>query len=133
MTAAHCLEQFDYIDVNLGFLHSGRNWRRDRKDFYITKENVFIHPNYTSKSNANDIALIRLPEPVEFNAVIHIIHIMKGTETDPYVQYATITTISKMECQSILLQLEQSDSRVIICAENNGHKIKCGDSGGPVI
>lgn len=153
LTAAHCLEQFDYIDVNLGYLHSGQSWRKDRQDFYITKKDVFLHPNYTSKSCAHDIALIRLPEAVEFNSIIQPVRLStaslvrsievdiignsigtNGLKTDSFVQYATMMTISITESEMILPKLNELHGSRVMCVKNNNERsITVGDSGGPVI
>lgn len=146
LTAAHCLENFEYVDVSLGFLHHGAYWRRDRLEFYVTKRDVHLHPDYHTDSIFHDIALIHLPEPVIFSSIIQpiklsnvalpqeadVIVIGNSVRENAFIQYAPMTTCSKDECLQTYPMLENSKS--IFCAKNlEDRSIVLGDSGSPVI
>lgn len=146
ITAAHCLEDFEYVDVSLGFLHNGPYWRKDRLEFYITKSDVHLHPDYRSDSIFHDIALVHLPEPATFSPTIQpiklsnvvlpevadVIVIGNSAIENSAVQYTPMTTCSSEECLQIFPMLENSKS--IFCARNSdGRSIASGDSGSPVL
>lgn len=149
LTAAHCLENFDYIDVSLGYLHHGAYWQRDRLEFYITKESVHLHPGYDSDSISHDIALVHLPEPVEFSQTIRSIKLSNvelSERTDvivigngvtqsagsSYINFAPMITCTDEERVQTFPILKNSTN--VFCAKNaDDRSIVIGDSGSPVI
>lgn len=101
--------------------------------------------------STSDIALIRLPEPVEFSDVIKpisfacsaannvdVIAIGNGKTRDsdmsppPVLQYTELKTVSRLSCLTSFPFLIFRNS--IICVKGEEHKSGCqGDSGGPLI
>ena len=67
LTAAHCIDSFNFRVI--AGLHQ-------RTDIYGPRSQnigvlrVFVHEQYNSKTEANDIALVRLAQPVQFNAYV---------------------------------------------------------------
>jgi len=69
LTAAHCFygrtgEVFIGVDVKCGDTHLTKN---EGTEVYAVGKEVIIHADYNSKTNQNDIALIILDQPLDFN------------------------------------------------------------------
>ena len=90
VTAAHCVGSDNTIDVWLGVHSLSDNFNevilrimRLKASFqrymfqYIYRESVQViqHPKYNSTTKSNDIALIKLPQPLDLNARTDIVPI----------------------------------------------------------
>jgi Trypsin len=70
LTAAHCITHNNYLSVHLGsttrFNFNGSSYAQN---FEITADNAHVikHPNYNASTWENDIALIQLSQPIQFN------------------------------------------------------------------
>lgn len=67
LTAAHCLKQEPPAIARFGE-HSIRN--EDEGQLDVPVESVVVHPEYTASAVYNDVALLKLSEPVTFTRVI---------------------------------------------------------------
>ena len=68
LTAAHCVDGASYFDILAG-AHNVREPSEPNR-VEITSYNGWTHPQWSSNDLSNDIALIELPSPIEFNDYI---------------------------------------------------------------
>merc|ERR1712038_1798173 len=68
MTAAHCADGANYFDIMAG-AHDVRAASEPNR-VEITSFEGFTHPDWDSNTLFADIALVRLPEPIQFNEFI---------------------------------------------------------------
>lgn len=64
LTAAHCMDGASFVEIIMG------GWANQASEVTMTSENFFVHEDWNSFTLLNDIALIKLPQPVDFNEVI---------------------------------------------------------------
>lgn len=155
LTAAHCFKPFNveqgpvsYIGVRLGV--TGRN--EAGGDYAVDK--IIVHENYNkSVSGVNDIALIKLAQPVEPSARIRPIclpgpqdsYIGKygtvagwgvlthGGDLSSTLQEVSVRILSLDECQKIFTQYKKNINSKSVCAGGQKGKDACqGDSGSPL-
>ncbi|XP_055843947.1 collagenase [Episyrphus balteatus] len=151
LTAAHCASGVTHFDVHLGakFFDSNSETGRVimRTDQYIVHEE--FNPNYA----AHDIALVKLPEHVQFSTKIkpailpnnfqeETLEGMKviasgwgslgeGTNSGA-MQYTELAVISNKECVS--QYNKDIITEKVICAKGLDQETVCtGDSGGPLV
>lgn len=151
LTAAHCVVEGDSFEVHLGALQVGNLTEPGR--VIVRTRTAFSHPLYVPQVVWNDIALIRLNEPVEFSETIQPIlpptssflpvnseltaigfglRNTSDTTLAPILQHATLNVISHRECLRTFpfLFLRQS----VICTRGLQSESTCnGDSGGPLV
>ncbi|XP_072045705.1 neurotrypsin-like [Amphiura filiformis] len=154
LTAAHCVHEVD----NPAFLTLGvRHWSddTDTDGYHYTKVEVFEHENYDDNAINNDIALLKLEVPVEFNDYRKPVCL--STTSDEYATYSNRAcyvvgwgALSSGGPQPSIIQ--EVESPVItreLCEERYGasmitNQMTCtstatstgscqGDSGGPVV
>ena len=155
ITAAHCVFNDDADDVN--YVVAGvyaRNTATSANAFVV--QDTFIHPGYSNFSDFNDIALLKLANPVPLSLVdtyanlpsLSIDSANAGTD-DPVkvlgwgatsedgsssnvLQEVTVPVTSEASCQ---LAYTDIDYDIQICAGlPNGGRDSCqGDSGGPLL
>lgn len=149
LTAAHCVANAQSIEVHLGALRIMDYTEPGR--IIVRTNTTFTHPHYFNILS-NDIALVRLNEPVESSSTIQTIRLpttdnlpddtsltaigfgktkISAATLTPVLQHAEMHTISRAECQKTFpfLMLRQP----IICARGRNLEATCvGDSGGPL-
>uniref|UniRef100_A0A182WCA2 Peptidase S1 domain-containing protein n=1 Tax=Anopheles minimus TaxID=112268 RepID=A0A182WCA2_9DIPT len=112
----------------------------------------FKHEKYNPLFVANDVALVKLPEKVEFSERVQPVRLPTGkndyageavvvsgwglTQTGGQVsqelQYATLQVITNSECQKTFSPLVVR--KTTLCARGNEKESPCnGDSGGPLV
>jgi len=152
MTAGHCADDATSVEVMLG-AHNVREAVEDGR-MEIMSTDIFKHESYNGILIHNDIALIKLPEPIEFNDNIRPICLPSysewnttfdhldmeisgwGKPTDasdgisPVLRDATVDTITNLACAlSFPINIDKRN----ICISGNGGTSTCnGDSGGPL-
>lgn len=142
LTAAHCLEEADWVEIHLGQLNSDAN----RISLKVFKNNFHRHPLYLERMYKNDIALIKT-KPITFDKFIkpakfptacgntenlEVISIGNGRSKNEIIQrHLQLTTIGHEKCSNLFPKKFEDD---IICAENdrNGF-ISYSDGGNPLI
>jgi secreted trypsin-like serine protease len=67
LTAAHCIDSSTFRVI--AGLHQRTNINGPRSQ-NVGVSRIFIHEQYNTRTEANDIALIRLAQPVQFNAYV---------------------------------------------------------------
>ncbi|XP_014471749.1 PREDICTED: serine protease 53-like [Dinoponera quadriceps] len=71
LTAAHCIEKKYLQSLKV---HAGTNFQNETGDVYLA-ESVSIHANYSGVKFINDIGLIHLKTPIEFNTKVQPIQL----------------------------------------------------------
>merc|ERR1711973_572355 len=152
LTAGHCADGASSVNVMLG----AHNVREDVEDgrMEIVSTDIYQHESYNGILIHNDIALIKLPEPIEFNDNIRPICLPSysewnttwyhldmeisgwGKPTDssdgisPVLRDATVDTITNLLCA---LNFPINIDHRNICISGDGGTSTCnGDSGGPL-
>ncbi|XP_069970812.1 brachyurin-like [Penaeus vannamei] len=146
LTAAHCVDRHLSVEVVLG-AHN----LLEAEDTQVTmsSSDFFAHEDWDSFTVANDIALVRLPTPVEFTDSIAPVKlpssdISVGTIATPTGwgrQSDTAAAISSVLRQVDVPVMESEDCDKIygivgegqVCVDSTGGQGTChGDSGGPL-
>ncbi|PNF13584.1 Chymotrypsin BI [Cryptotermes secundus] len=152
LTAAHCAINFTSFDVTLGssqvdILSPGSRTLQSRTSF--------IHEEYDSSRINNDIALIKLPQMIDFTLYIlparlpsraQVNDTLVGetlrcsgwgiicddcSEISSTLQYVDLSVITNSVCQEVFGELI-TDTK--ICVSTGDLKSPCnGDSGGPLV
>lgn len=152
LTAAHCVQTAHRIGINLGSLKAENYTEMGRIVDVVERKNVFVHIKYHRSSLINDMALIKLSQPVEFSNIIQSIKLPDSCESNenieaiaigngrinekhavaPILQYTPLTTIKWDKCQLVYPFIRFR--RTVLCAvSNDDRSIQRGDSGGPLI
>ncbi|EDV42198.1 uncharacterized protein Dana_GF17862 [Drosophila ananassae] len=148
LTAAHCVYGYNpsYLRVATGTVE----WQKP--DALYTVEEHWIHCNYNSPSYYNDIALIRLNEPIVFNEVtqpapLPTEPLANGTtllltgwgstelwgDTPDILQKAYLTHVDYPTCQAMMSN-DPMNGPCHVCTLTSGGQGAChGDSGGPLV
>merc|ERR1711910_280769 len=150
MTAAHCADGASYFDIMAGAHNVRASSEPHRVE--ITSYNGWTHPNWDHNTLANDIALIELPSPMEFNDYIKPSCMPMAGDSADVGEMVTCTGWGKPSDSAggispVLRMVEDrpiisnSDCNAIygivgdgvVCIDTTGGKGTCnGDSGGPL-
>lgn len=66
LTAAHCVDDPELMDF--GFkVAVGTDTLSDQNGQRLFVSDIFVHPHWTSRTNENDIAILKLKNPIDFN------------------------------------------------------------------
>lgn len=155
LTAAHCTHGVDGATVYFGAFDIENKTEAGQQRIYCSKKNFFIHKGYKPPQTDNDIALIKLPMPIEFNENIKPAKLPKksekhltyegelvvasgwGKDSDKaksvtrYLQYIEVPVMSQSKCTKYYFN---SITNNMICIETKNKKSICnGDSGGPLV
>ncbi|KAF6288317.1 kallikrein related peptidase 7 [Rhinolophus ferrumequinum] len=144
LTAAHC-------KMNEYNVHMGSDRLSDRRAQKIRATRSFVHPNYSSQAQVNDIMLVKLSRPARLSSNVRKVNLPSrceppgttctvsgwGTTTSPDVTLPSqlmctdVNLISFQDCREVYKdQLKKS----MLCAGlPNSNSDSCkGDSGGPL-
>ncbi|MGH0125494.1 UNVERIFIED_CONTAM: hypothetical protein FKN15_054591 [Acipenser sinensis] len=151
LTAAHCMNQTKYFTVVLGEFDTRKE---ESQEMTHRVEKVLIHNRYVQKTNNNNIALVKLKEPIKFSQYI-IPACLPNREfaeqvlmNQPFAQISGFGRVHERGRQSSKLQklnvpyvdrhvcIESSQFKItanMFCAgyENEEMDACQGDSGGP--
>ncbi|NXC37311.1 FA10 factor, partial [Campylorhamphus procurvoides] len=67
LTAAHCMNQSKEIKVVVGEVDREK---KEQSESMHTVDKMFVHPKYVVATYDNDIALIKLKEPITFSEYV---------------------------------------------------------------
>lgn len=144
LTAAHCLENTTKHAVHLGLYETHNALELSREIWIVDSEDFYPHPSYSSNHVVHDIALIRIPQPIEFTRSIQPIKISKVVSPEDYVeviavgngyesfekrnlapllQYIPMRTTTMQKCVEVFPILMNRQS--ILCAENSEGRSVC--------
>merc|ERR1719504_367581 len=150
LTAAHCADGASYFDIMAGAHNVRASSEPHRVE--ITSYNGWTHPNWDHNTLANDIALIELPSPLEFNDYIKPACMPMAGDTADVGETVTCTGWGKpsdsaggispvlrmVEDRPIISNSDCNDvygivGSGVVCIDTTGGKGTCnGDSGGPL-
>lgn len=155
LTAAHCVtirgETLNRIDVHLGALNATD--LNEEGHVVVISKRVFPNPSFSPYLSQNDVALLKLEQPVQFTSFVQAVNLTSNaniaegtrvvamgfgrqTSSNPSksstLQFAELKFINSKECSSAYpWLLHRSD---LICAKGANRESTCnGDSGGPLI
>jgi len=148
LTAAHCFWPEDNID---DYIVAGVTVIDYADEIRVKK--VINHPNYNSKTNDNDIAILKLESPLTFNENVKPACLPDSSFTPGHEQSAFVSGWGDMEydtstetktLQFVKVQLLSNclsnhlngiiTSNMICAGYEDGGKDACsGDSGGPLV
>merc|ERR1719384_1137702 len=151
LTAAHCADGAFYFDVWAG-AHNVRESSEPHR-VEITSFNGFTHPDWDSNTLSNDLALVELPSPIDFNDYIKPSCLPASGDAAAEGDLVTVTGWGKpsddaggispvLRMVSDLPVISNSDCNDVygivgdgvVCIDTTGGKGSCnGDSGGPLV
>lgn len=162
LTAAHCVSESYFARINNITVTLGTTTLEpldpEAEVFEIEdyQSSVKVHPRYRSLSLANDLALVQLPVPVEFNDFIQPVQLPStqlskstfeigvffasgwGRESDSSksisnkLRYAELSLMNHTKCMMKFLPFLVKNSN--LCVDTSEGFSTCnGDSGGPLI
>ncbi|KAH8394902.1 hypothetical protein KR222_009436, partial [Zaprionus bogoriensis] len=151
LTASHCVYGFRKERISVRLLEHDRKMSHLQKIDRKVAE-VITHPKYNARNYDNDIAIIKLDEPVEFNEVLHPVcmptpgrsfkgetgivtgwgALKVGGPTSDTLQEVMVPILSQEECRKSRYGNKITDN--MLCGGyDEGGKDSCqGDSGGPL-
>merc|ERR1712058_160193 len=150
LTAAHCAEGASYFDIMAGAHNVRASSEPHRVE--ITSYNGWTHPQWDHNTLSNDVALIELPSPIDFNDYIAPSCMPSAGDTADVGELVTCTGWGKPSDSAggispVLRMVEDrpiisnSDCNAIygivgsgvVCIDTTGGKGTCnGDSGDPL-
>ncbi|XP_055910570.1 brachyurin-like [Eupeodes corollae] len=154
LTAAHCTDGVNGVDVYLGATNRTDRSEAGQQIIYVGKKYVFVHEKWDSSQLVNDISVLKLPIPIDFNDYIQPAALPKLGESSLYTGEKTIASgwgrdsDSAKGASEILRWVEVpimannvcnryyqgSVKDTNICISTKGKKSTCnGDSGGPLV
>ncbi|XP_037908903.1 brachyurin-like [Hermetia illucens] len=153
LTAAHCAIDSLYIDVYLGAQNVLNLTEPGRINVRVYAENIVVHNGFNPTVIANDIAILRLPEPVDISDTIKPIKLPsfddaainfagtvvvvsgwgKNSDDDdnssPELHFTTVAVLPQNICEYYFETVRISN----FCTESIYGRGACsGDSGGPL-
>ncbi|XP_076620357.1 transmembrane protease serine 9-like [Colletes latitarsis] len=146
LTAAHCVKGVP--DIRKATVHAGTNLLSERGDAYAVESGV-AHPNYNSRTIANDVAIIRVDRAISFNAKVRAIPLASsnvaegsscvlsgwgtqraGGNVPNKLQYADLRVEPQKSCKRTWSNVQGTQ----ICTFTKVGQGACnGDSGGPLV
>merc|ERR1712212_1413936 len=150
MTAAHCADGASYFDIMAGAHNVRASSEPHRVE--ITSYNGWTHPQWNTQDLSNDLALIELPSPIDFNDYIKPSCLPSTGDTADEDELVTCTGWGKpsdsaggispvlrmVEDLPIISNRACNDvygivGSGVVCIDTTGGKGTCnGDSGGPL-
>merc|ERR1712212_1346279 len=151
LTAAHCADGASYFDVMAGAHNVRESSEPNRVE--VTSYNGWTHPEWNTQDLSNDLALIELPSPIDFNDYIKPSCLPSTGDTADEDELVTCTgwgkpsdsaggispvlrmvedlpIISNRACNAIYGIVGSG----VVCIDTTGGKGSCnGDSGGPLV
>jgi secreted trypsin-like serine protease len=150
LTAAHCIGELipSRITITAG-LHDKRISEQDTRQARSV-ERIFMHPGWDSARLANDIAILRLTEPVQFNKFVQpaclpgpdpepdseVVLIGWGAEQfggSPYHQLKQAQVKVIGQCEKYWGQQIDNEKQICVAHRTSGFSACQGDSGGPML
>ncbi|CAF0761875.1 unnamed protein product [Rotaria sordida] len=149
LTAAHCIGTTNptAITITAG-LHNKKNDESDTRQVRAV-ERIFMHPNYNDKTIENDLTILRLAQPVQFNKYVQPA-CLPGPEPQPDADVILIGWGALQMGTGAYHELKQTKVKVIgdcnkywgqvneekqVCVGHTGTGDSAcqGDSGGPML
>lgn len=157
LTAGHCVYS---RSKNTFYIRVGSILINEASGVYIQPDRIICHPNYSNRTGANDIALVRTAIPMQFNHQLKAIPIESTKKLNPNekmmltgwgltshpngklpnnLQFVHLSYINSSECRRELLKAGKETAKFEIneshiCTKGSRGVGACmGDSGGPLV
>ncbi|XP_034107519.1 brachyurin [Drosophila albomicans] len=156
LTAAHCTDSLTTgVDVYLGAWDRTDGSEHGQQIIFVETKNVFVHDAWDASLLRNDISLIKLPVPIEFNEHIQPIKLPaksntyntyagqqgiasgwgkisdSATSATDILQYISVPIMNNSGCSPWFGGVVYETN---ICIKTTGGTSTCnGDSGGPLV
>ncbi|CAF2390343.1 unnamed protein product [Rotaria sp. Silwood2] len=150
ITAAHCVGTRNPSDITLvaGMHNMSSNTETTKRQFR-TVQAIYVHPQYDTMTNMNDIAILRVSTPFTFTTYVQPA-CLPGSEPKPNDQVIIAGWGAQAFAGSVHDTLKQANTKVVdkcdswwlsvdsskqICVANSidGSSACQGDSGGPIL
>ncbi|KXJ83662.1 hypothetical protein RP20_CCG003604 [Aedes albopictus] len=150
LTAGHCTQGATSFEITLGAVDLDDTTGDGR--IVLTATEYYRHEKYNPLFASNDVAVIKLPEPVQFNDQVQPVTLPSGSDSyadrkaivsgwglqqnggsvAQKLQYAPLTVITNLKCMTTYSPLVIK--KTTICAQGGEKQSPCnGDSGGPLV
>lgn len=144
LTAAHCLENItERVTLHFGLNDLDKYYEAGRLSMEVSADSFKRHPMYKKDHVHDDIALIKLPRPVQVNSFVWPIKLSKhtvnhepkdvitmgfgrlqyGGESPTKLQYAPLTITPMYDCISVFPFLLPNPT--VLCASGNDKQSIC--------
>ncbi|XP_072747963.1 trypsin-1 isoform X2 [Anoplolepis gracilipes] len=153
MTAAHCIDRFDGSKLTVRILEHNWNLTSESKTQDFKVEKTIKHSGYSTINYDNDIALIKLRDPIRFQGPMRPACLpepgktfagekgivtgwgatKEGGSVSTYLQEVEVPIISNAECRATKYPSRKITDNMLCAGYIQGGKDSCqGDSGGPL-
>ncbi|KAM0734724.1 Trypsin-1 [Formica fusca] len=153
LTAAHCIDKFDETKLTVRIMEHNRNSTSESTTQNFKVEKAFKHSGYSTINYDNDIALIKLREPIKFQGSMRpaclpepgktfagekgIVTgwgaINEGGPVSNTLQEVVVPILSNAECRATKYPSRKITDNMLCAGYKQGGKDSCqGDSGGPL-
>jgi len=154
ITAGHCVYGRDYDNPSDLRVVAGEYnmFEADGDEQERPLKKIILHPQYNPGPQLNDIALLKLKEPLEFNELVSPAKMPEKGQTfegvgvvtgwgttiegggpaPAILQKVEVPLVSDEKCQELYNTNRYTISETMMCAGEEGHDSCQGDSGGPL-
>ncbi|XP_033334077.2 trypsin-1 [Megalopta genalis] len=153
VTAAHCVDRFDPSLMSVRILEHNQNSTTEAETQTFKVESVMKHSGYSTYNYNNDIALVRLTEPIDFKGNMRPVclpereksfagatgvvtgwgAIGESGPTSQTLQEVMVPILSNNECRNTKYPARRITDNMLCAGYKEGNKDSCqGDSGGPL-
>ncbi|KAH8270128.1 hypothetical protein KR018_004308 [Drosophila ironensis] len=157
VTAAHCTDSLTTgVDVYLGAWDRTNPKEDGQQIIFVETKNVIVHENWMADTITNDISLIKLPVPIEFNEYVQPAKLPvksdsystysgesaiasgwgkisdSATSATDVLQFGEVPIMANSGCSPWYFGLV-ADTNICIKTSNGGASTCNGDSGGPLV
>ncbi|XP_014467236.1 PREDICTED: trypsin-1-like [Dinoponera quadriceps] len=153
LTAAHCVNRFNPSHMVIRLLEHDRNSTTESEIQEYKVEDTIKHSGYSTLNYNNDIALIKLKDPIKFQGTMRPVclpeagktfagskgivtgwgAIMESGSVSQTLQEVIVPIISNAECRSMNYPSRRITDNMLCAGYKEGGKDSCqGDSGGPL-
>ncbi|MCL4156527.1 UNVERIFIED_CONTAM: hypothetical protein GTU68_059876, partial [Idotea baltica] len=154
LTAAHCVQGDRPNDIQV-VLGSHDRSESETSSITVDVEEIIVHESYNSRTYVNDIALIKLSDPVTFTEEISPVclpfsyqslditgetatasgwgTLEENGRTSSVLMKVDVPLISRADCGATTDYSSSSIKAGMLCAGENGKDACQGDSGGPLV
>ncbi|CRL05277.1 CLUMA_CG018008, isoform A [Clunio marinus] len=152
-TASHCVHGFNPTRLSVRLLEHDRSISTESKTITRKVKRIVKHPRYSQSNYDNDIALVQLDEPVEFEGILNPVCLAKsgktysdsdgivtgwgtlkeGGDVSNTLQEVVVPIMTNSECKATGYASSRITENMLCAGFEEGKKDSCqGDSGGPL-
>ncbi|CAO1433720.1 unnamed protein product [Diamesa tonsa] len=153
LTASHCVHGFNPDRITVRLLEHDRSADDETELIDRKVERIMKHPRYSQSNYNNDIALVKLAEPVKFDGILNPVCLAtpglsfsgydgvvtgwgttsEGGEVSNTLQQVEVPVLSNNDCKKSAYAATRITDNMLCAGFKEGKKDSCqGDSGGPL-